>query len=74
MDCLLKSINSISTQFSSSFLCGNGHLDAGEECDCGRRDQCTDPCCDPFACKLRPHASCAGIYIYIYFLIFTYFF
>lgn len=41
-------------------LCGNGLLDAGEECDCGRRDQCQDPCCDPLSCQLRAHAQCAS--------------
>uniref|UniRef100_A0A1I8BQT6 Disintegrin domain-containing protein n=1 Tax=Meloidogyne hapla TaxID=6305 RepID=A0A1I8BQT6_MELHA len=57
MECLVKS--NLFSQFSS-FLCGNGQLDKGEECDCGRRDQCTDPCCDPFTCRLRPHANCAA--------------
>ncbi|CAK5061485.1 unnamed protein product [Meloidogyne enterolobii] len=59
MECLLKS-NNLFSQFSPSFLCGNGQVDQGEECDCGRRDQCTDPCCDPFTCRLRPHANCAA--------------
>uniref|UniRef100_A0A915N443 Uncharacterized protein n=4 Tax=Meloidogyne TaxID=189290 RepID=A0A915N443_MELJA len=59
MECLLKS-NNLFSQFSPSFLCGNGQVDQGEECDCGRRDQCSDPCCDPFTCRLRPHANCAA--------------
>ncbi|CAD5214252.1 unnamed protein product [Bursaphelenchus okinawaensis] len=47
-------------QSSSLHQCGNGKVDAGEECDCGRRDECTDPCCDPITCTLRAHAKCAA--------------
>ncbi|CAD5220199.1 unnamed protein product [Bursaphelenchus xylophilus] len=47
-------------QTSSLHQCGNGRVDAGEECDCGRRDECTDPCCDPITCTLRAHAKCAA--------------
>ncbi|VDN52874.1 unnamed protein product [Dracunculus medinensis] len=39
--------------------CGNGIVDGEEECDCGRRDDCQDPCCDPLTCTLRAHAQCA---------------
>ncbi|VDM55332.1 unnamed protein product [Angiostrongylus costaricensis] len=40
--------------------CGNGVVDGSEECDCGTRETCTDPCCDPLTCTLRAHAQCAG--------------
>ncbi|CAI4230543.1 unnamed protein product [Auanema sp. JU1783] len=40
--------------------CGNGVVDGSEECDCGSREQCTDPCCDPLTCTLRAHAQCAA--------------
>lgn len=40
--------------------CGNGVVDAGEDCDCGRRDECLDSCCDPITCTLRAHAQCAS--------------
>ncbi|KAK5975951.1 Disintegrin and metalloproteinase domain-containing protein unc-71 [Trichostrongylus colubriformis] len=40
--------------------CGNGIVDGSEECDCGSRETCTDPCCDPLTCTLRAHAQCAA--------------
>ncbi|KAK6012981.1 Disintegrin [Ostertagia ostertagi] len=40
--------------------CGNGIVDGSEECDCGTRETCTDPCCDPLTCTLRAHAQCAA--------------
>lgn len=47
-------------QASSLRHCGNGMVDDGEECDCGPRDECFDPCCDPLTCTLRAHAQCAA--------------
>uniref|UniRef100_A0A1I7YFX5 Disintegrin and metalloproteinase domain-containing protein 22 n=1 Tax=Steinernema glaseri TaxID=37863 RepID=A0A1I7YFX5_9BILA len=47
-------------QASQLHQCGNGVVDAGEECDCGPRDECFDPCCDPLTCTLRAHAQCAA--------------
>jgi hypothetical protein len=51
--------------FQSSQLhqCGNGVVDGDEECDCGTRDQCKDPCCDPLTCTLRAHAQCAAHHV-----------
>ncbi|KAI6176677.1 hypothetical protein M3Y97_00824700 [Aphelenchoides bicaudatus] len=48
--------------FHSSQLhqCGNGVVDGDEECDCGRKDECSDPCCDPISCTLKAHAQCAA--------------
>lgn len=40
-------------------VCGNGFVESGEECDCGLPQFCTNPCCDPFSCKLRSNATCA---------------
>ncbi|CAD6188075.1 unnamed protein product [Caenorhabditis auriculariae] len=40
--------------------CGNGVVDASEECDCGSRESCSDPCCDPLTCTLKAHAQCAA--------------
>ncbi|CAJ1049197.1 disintegrin and metalloproteinase domain-containing protein 10 [Xyrichtys novacula] len=45
--------------------CGNGLLEAGEECDCGYTDQCNDPCCysaseaEGKRCKLQPGKDCS---------------
>ncbi|KAL3068365.1 hypothetical protein niasHT_030656 [Heterodera trifolii] len=47
-------------QTSRLYQCGNGVLDGDEQCDCGRRDQCDDPCCDPLSCQLKAHAQCAS--------------
>ena len=44
-------------------VCGNGLVQAGEQCDCGSEDDCHHlgllDCCDPYTCKLRAHAQCA---------------
>ncbi|CAB3234763.1 unnamed protein product [Arctia plantaginis] len=42
--------------------CGNGRLDEGEECDCGTITECqnTNPCCDPFTCRLTKESQCAS--------------
>ncbi|UMM21498.1 hypothetical protein L5515_003154 [Caenorhabditis briggsae] len=47
-------------QVSELRECGNGIVDGSEECDCGTRENCQDPCCDPLTCTLRPHAQCAA--------------
>nr|XP_056709479.1 disintegrin and metalloproteinase domain-containing protein 15 [Euleptes europaea] len=39
--------------------CGNHLVESGEECDCGLRQECTDPCCDAITCQLVPGAQCA---------------
>lgn len=38
--------------------CGNSFIEHDEECDCGVSAYCTNPCCDPFSCKLRINAIC----------------
>lgn len=45
-------------------ICGNGLVEAEEECDCGYSDQCNDPCCynaneaEDKKCKLKPDKLC----------------
>ncbi|CAN9508681.1 unnamed protein product [Ophioblennius macclurei] len=39
--------------------CGNALLDAGEECDCGTAEECSDPCCDASTCRLTEGSQCA---------------
>lgn len=39
--------------------CGNGFVEAGEQCDCGLPEFCENTCCDPFTCMLYTNASCA---------------
>ncbi|KAK3345001.1 Metallo-peptidase family M12-domain-containing protein [Neurospora tetraspora] len=39
--------------------CGNGIVEAGEECDCGGEEGCGDnPCCDPKTCKFTTNSIC----------------
>uniref|UniRef100_A0A8C6AEN5 ADAM metallopeptidase domain 33 n=1 Tax=Marmota marmota marmota TaxID=9994 RepID=A0A8C6AEN5_MARMA len=42
-----------------SARCGNGFVEAGEECDCGSSQKCPDPCCIAHNCSLRAGAQCA---------------
>ncbi|XP_054454865.1 disintegrin and metalloproteinase domain-containing protein 9 isoform X2 [Anoplopoma fimbria] len=39
--------------------CGNGRLDKGEQCDCGKPAECKNRCCDAATCKLTSGAACA---------------
>uniref|UniRef100_A0A8C0WCT0 Disintegrin and metalloproteinase domain-containing protein 33 n=1 Tax=Castor canadensis TaxID=51338 RepID=A0A8C0WCT0_CASCN len=39
--------------------CGNGFVEAGEDCDCGSGQKCQDPCCFAHNCSLRAGAQCA---------------
>lgn len=39
--------------------CGNGFIEPGEECDCGLREYCKNPCCNPDTCMLFANATCA---------------
>ncbi|KAK7170532.1 hypothetical protein R3I94_000662 [Phoxinus phoxinus] len=46
-------------------ICGNGMVEANEQCDCGYSDQCKDTCCydanekDELKCRLKPKALCS---------------
>ncbi|XP_054288556.1 disintegrin and metalloproteinase domain-containing protein 12 [Macrosteles quadrilineatus] len=47
------------TKLFDSPVCGNGFVEAGEQCDCGLKDHCDNPCCNPNTCMLFSNASCA---------------
>ncbi|KAL2823948.1 Metallo-peptidase family M12-domain-containing protein [Aspergillus cavernicola] len=39
--------------------CGNGIVEAGEDCDCGGTDSCSgNSCCNPTTCKFADGATC----------------
>uniref|UniRef100_A0A0N4ZCN3 Peptidase M12B domain-containing protein n=1 Tax=Parastrongyloides trichosuri TaxID=131310 RepID=A0A0N4ZCN3_PARTI len=40
--------------------CGNGIVEAGEDCDCGSTVHCDSSCCIASTCKLSENASCAS--------------
>lgn len=40
-------------------VCGNGFVESGEECDCGLKKFCDNPCCNATSCTLYPNATCA---------------
>ncbi|GLG97297.1 ADAM 17-like protease [Gryllus bimaculatus] len=40
-------------------VCGNGFVEAGEQCDCGLKESCDNPCCNATTCMLYANASCA---------------
>ncbi|XP_042295665.1 disintegrin and metalloproteinase domain-containing protein 15 [Sceloporus undulatus] len=40
-------------------LCGNRLVEPREECDCGLRQECEDPCCNAAYCRLMSGAQCA---------------
>ncbi|CAG9804945.1 unnamed protein product [Chironomus riparius] len=40
-------------------ICGNGFVEADEQCDCGLPQYCNNSCCNPYTCKLYPNATCA---------------
>lgn len=39
--------------------CGNGRLDKGEQCDCGKPEECKNDCCDAATCKFTPGSVCS---------------
>nr|XP_009668869.1 PREDICTED: disintegrin and metalloproteinase domain-containing protein 9-like [Struthio camelus australis] len=39
-------------------VCGNNVVDSNEECDCGKPQECTNPCCDAATCKLTSGSQC----------------
>ncbi|XP_065225207.1 disintegrin and metalloproteinase domain-containing protein 9 [Planococcus citri] len=40
-------------------VCGNGFVEDGEQCDCGLKERCNNPCCNASTCMLHANASCA---------------
>ncbi|XP_073684683.1 zinc metalloproteinase-disintegrin-like MTP9 [Garra rufa] len=55
--CLLDTPSS--SRLYSGSVCGNAFLDPGEECDCGKAEECENPCCDPMTCRLTEGSQCA---------------
>lgn len=40
-------------------VCGNGFVEPGEQCDCGLKEKCNNPCCNATTCMLYANATCA---------------
>ncbi|XP_032357301.1 disintegrin and metalloproteinase domain-containing protein 9 [Etheostoma spectabile] len=40
-------------------VCGNGLLDKGEQCDCGKPEECNNKCCDAATCQFTRGSACA---------------
>lgn len=49
----------LSASLFDSLVCGNGFVEAGEQCDCGMKGHCDNPCCNASTCMLYANASCA---------------
>lgn len=62
--CWKQSLNFLLSSESGQPICGNGMVEAGEQCDCGYSDQCKDRCChsanepDGIKCKLKLETKC----------------
>lgn len=56
MDYCLR--NKPTTLFDSP-ICGNGFVEPGEQCDCGLKPHCDNPCCNSDTCTLFSNATCA---------------
>uniref|UniRef100_A0A3B4ESP8 Disintegrin and metalloproteinase domain-containing protein 9-like n=1 Tax=Pundamilia nyererei TaxID=303518 RepID=A0A3B4ESP8_9CICH len=39
--------------------CGNGLLEQGEQCDCGKPQECTNKCCNAATCTFTQGSACA---------------
>ncbi|XP_061907495.1 disintegrin and metalloproteinase domain-containing protein 28 [Entelurus aequoreus] len=56
--CMLDEPNYLS--LVSPFVCGNGFVEKGEQCDCGTEKECTNPCCNATTCALSEGSQCAA--------------
>uniref|UniRef100_A0A8D1X239 A disintegrin and metallopeptidase domain 3-like n=1 Tax=Sus scrofa TaxID=9823 RepID=A0A8D1X239_PIG len=58
-ECLQNQIISKVVSQGQVASCGNGVLDAGEQCDCGDAERCSHKkCCNPKTCELITNAEC----------------
>nr|XP_045053068.2 disintegrin and metalloproteinase domain-containing protein 5 [Desmodus rotundus] len=60
-DCLHNMLAVTPVYKEAKKVCGNGKLEAGEQCDCGTTLDCTHKtCCDATSCRLKPKKQCGS--------------
>ncbi|XP_059537205.1 disintegrin and metalloproteinase domain-containing protein 5-like [Myotis daubentonii] len=61
LECLRNSLPIKPVYKRKKFVCGNGILEKGEQCDCGLAKNCTHKkCCDPTSCRFKGRVVCGS--------------
>ncbi|XP_006765706.1 PREDICTED: disintegrin and metalloproteinase domain-containing protein 5-like [Myotis davidii] len=61
LECLHNSLPIKPVYKRKKYICGNGILEKGEQCDCGLAKECTHKkCCDPTSCRFKGRVVCGS--------------